>query len=350
MISNFFEIEKKELNIPTLWDNNWDEIIGNADGVEKELIIVQARAASLLKKINDTGVSFARLAWLNLWTRNINLLDATFAAILSKSDFSLEIFTRIIFEYDMQVFAIFEPMLNSNMHRNDNSNIKIFDKNEFAKFESVKRLNAYAAWCLWSDKEYLESYLHKKTLDGIWDVEPTKELLDGFENEDQLRAYERIFGKLKIDLDEKQLKINRLKQQDSGQKNLNCINNLLNHNSELKEWHDKIKEIRGKNKNNNIYRPISFYELFNETEKSVAKRLSSLGMRFSYVTYSRGSLYMHGSTFTNFFYFGEDSITPKIVTHKSIIEKKASHIGSCCNNTFVILGILMDKLWPKKRM
>ncbi len=59
-------------------------------------------------------------------------------------------------------------------------------------------------------------------------------------------------------------------------------------------------------------------------------------------------MYMHGSTFSNFFLTDDESITPKIANHKETLDAKASFIGWQCNSIFVLLALLQNKLWAEK--
>lgn len=86
---------------------------------------------------------------------------------------------------------------------------------------------------------------------------------------------------------------------------------MLSGNSELKDWYNKIIKIHNRKKNNG-FSSVSFYELFNESENSICKKLDRIGMKFGYTLYKLGSMYMHGSTFSNFFLTDDESITPKI--------------------------------------
>jgi hypothetical protein len=58
------DLEKLNFSIPPLWKKDWKQAISNAQGVEKNILIIQKRAAGLLYKINEKRVTFARLAWL----------------------------------------------------------------------------------------------------------------------------------------------------------------------------------------------------------------------------------------------------------------------------------------------
>ncbi len=67
-------LENLELWIPRLWEKDFGNAIDDVSSEEKDLLIVQNRAVDLLRQINDKRVTFARLAWLNLWAKLFSTL------------------------------------------------------------------------------------------------------------------------------------------------------------------------------------------------------------------------------------------------------------------------------------
>nr|MCU0601015.1 hypothetical protein [Desulfobacterales bacterium] len=165
---DFFDITKTKLEIPNLWDMDWDRVIEECDENEKIIYQAQYRAAKLLKNIKDRSFTFKRAAWLNLWTRLFNILEGTKSAISFNSGLILEILNRILFEYTIQVYTI-------------------------AEVNQGDRLIAFSAWCLYNDYKYQENLLSSDVMDGIWDIEEEKNIL---ENEFEKQIHEKLFAPL----------------------------------------------------------------------------------------------------------------------------------------------------------
>jgi len=67
--------------IPPLWEKDWDGAIRNSDGAESVLLKSQAFAVDLLRRINNPKVTFARLAWLHMWTKAFATLEPSAASL-----------------------------------------------------------------------------------------------------------------------------------------------------------------------------------------------------------------------------------------------------------------------------
>lgn len=219
------DLKSMALWFPPLWEKDWDGAIRNAAGVEKNLLRIQAQAANLLRQINDQRVTFVRLAWLNLWTKAFVALDGAVCALPMNSLYVLRMVARASFEQMLHAQSIMEPVLKI-YSGSEASKEKVIppDLIKDREEESVKRLEAYAAWCIWNDHIFYEQLVRSETLDSVWDANPSQQIAWDLES---LEAYESIYGQLKIDLDERELKKGRLRQQDEGLHN--SISNSLAH-------------------------------------------------------------------------------------------------------------------------
>ena len=104
-------LEHMTLYIYPLWEKDWNGAIQNAAGVEKTLLKIQAEVANLLRQVNDERVTFARLAWLNLWTKAFAALDGTVCALSKNSLYVLRMVARASFEQLLHTKSIIEPIL-----------------------------------------------------------------------------------------------------------------------------------------------------------------------------------------------------------------------------------------------
>lgn len=332
------DLEKLELWIPRLWEKDWQNAINNASGIEKDLLIIQNRAANLLSQISDKRVTFARLAWLNLWTKLFSTLEGAFCAIPKNSLYVLRMLGRASFEQALHAKTIMEPILNAFSDLKD-SKERVMPKSLLCnlKKRAVNRLEAYAAWCIWNDLTFYERLVCPETLDAAWDAEPAQKILRNLE---RLEAYESVYSQLKIETDEKELKKGRLRQQDEGRHELHRLRKWLDH-PDLKGWHEKLK----KSKKNN---PMTFFTLVGEDPRGVPKTLKEFDLYFGYSLYFEGSMAIHGSSLYQFLHLGNKSAMPLLAGTDDEVSGKAEEIGGNCSQVIIALIFLGRQIWPKQ--
>lgn len=333
------DIESYSIKIPELFNKDWEKAISEADGIYKELTICQARAANLLKNINDSKATFERISWISIWTKVFAINDAIFSAVNRNSKYLIEILTRVSFEQMLQGYTICDPILKNFENDETANGVKSKPHNEVVAWEeTVDRLKAYTAWCLWNDKQYFEELLQFKTQNGIFDIHPAVDIAN---DPVKLTCYESIFGILDAETDYRKVKKERLRFQDNAQRNLVRIKSWLN-DRELSRWKEVIST---KQKNNPV---VSFFSLFNESEYSIAKRLKGMDVRWMYASYKRGSMFIHGSSIENTLHFHNGIFTPLFIETDESVKQSADWITSICNLTIMLLYILSKQLWPNK--
>lgn len=316
---DYFDISKTKLIIPNLWDKDWESVIEESDESEKLIFQAQCRAANLLKNIQDHSFSFKRAAWLNLWTRLFNILEGTKAATSFNSELVLEILERMLFEYTIQVHTI-------------------------AETNQGDRLKAFSAWCLYNDYKYQESLLSPEIMDGIWDIEEEKDIL---ENESKKQFHEKLFAPLfedKLMTDYREAEKNKFSHKSQEYKKLDRIEHWFN-NDEIKPWIKKIKSL-------NNWNP-SFFQLFDKNQKSFFKRLKAMkfndkDLKFAYIIYKRASMNIHGSSFHNPFTINPEMVFPNFTGSKNKITDIQKYIGKSCYDICVILTILRQYAWTEQ--
>lgn len=200
--------------------------------------------------------------------------------------------------------------------------------------ESLKRLEAYVSWCIWNDCLFCEQIVNPQNLNVVWDAKPAEQI---YRDSKRLDVYEAIYGQLKMEMDERELKKGRLRQQDEGQHRLHHLRTWLDHPN-LKPWHEKLK----KNKF------MTFFTLVGETKTSVKKSLDGFDSSFGYPVYSEGSMAIHGSSVDQFLHFGNKNVMPLFIAGDDKITEKAEEVGSNCNQVIILLYILIKLLWPQQ--
>lgn len=329
-------LDNYSFHIPPLWENDWEAAFGEADGVERQLLVWQKRAADLLQGISDRSLTPQRLAWINLWTRSLVGLEGARAALGQKSSFLLEMLGRATLESVLHLEAILDPFPEH-------------------KDEVLSRMAGYTAWCLWNDRAPYDKLTEGSTSDDIWDPEPVRRIRD---DPNHLAVHEALFGPLEEEFDPDELGRQQRTQQNAAWAKLERIKDWLAH-PEIEPWVTKIEELAGKNKSRpagkngnrpagtNRNRMVSLFALFNQTEQSVWKRLGNQGLGFAYLEYQWGSAIIHGSTIEQHIIIGDTdtAVFPKFSDSTGEAERLAKWVGSGCNRILVWLALLKPYVW-----
>jgi hypothetical protein len=321
-----------ELLLPQLpTEEEWIKTISELEGREKEAAIVRAKGYNLLADFQELKASFERIGWLSFWAKAMTALESAISAFQYGSDWVLQTISRATFEWVLHVLVIIEPI--SDLIEIEKSSHKVVvsgRSHEYSQRKTVERLRAYAAWCLWSDKVYFNELIHPKTLEKTWDPNPAKGILS---NEEALERYERLFGRLESETDDKKLKQGRAEMERLYKEKIRRIDQWLG-DAQLKEWYDKILEVSRKNRG-----AVSFFNLF-DPEATVSKRLQKHGLRFGYAQYSVSSMGLHGSTMEQFILIGDSVVAPKLQMDNKADETLFEGVISDCNYLFVLLGMI----------
>ncbi len=329
------DIEKMKFWVPRLWEQDWAAAIDNAEELEKELLKMQSQTAQLLRSVADSEVTFARLAWLNLWTKAFAILDASRCAARHKSLLILHMLTRTSLEQALHTQAIIVPFGEFKASPGETNSPS---QTRRIKDKIIKRLEAYAAWSIWNDQLYYEHVVAPETLDSLWQLDPgiAEIAADPISRE----VYEARYGHLEIQ-DEKDLRKWRFRQQHEGHSRLNRTRLWLNHPA-LSPWHEKLKH---KNKTD---KTVTFFTLLGETRAGVRRCLKDCDLLFAYPNYSRASTIIHASSFDEFLHFGDNTIIPLFMDIHDQTSSKVDEISRYCNLTVVGLYLLSNSIWPAK--
>jgi hypothetical protein len=331
-----YGLENSYFSIPRLWEKGWQEAINNASGTEKNILIIQKRASDLLKQINDKKITFSRLAWLNIWTRVFSILEGIFCALPKNSLYVLRLLGRTSFEMTLQIQSIMKPVLRIQQTlEKENKKTIASSPLKNGEDESIKRLEAYAAYCIWNDCLYYDQLVNPENLKDVWNRKPAEQI---YRDLNRLAAYEAIYGKLKVETNERELKKGRLRQQNEGLHRLHRLQTWLDH-PDLKHWHNRLKKDK----------LMTFFTLIGEKRTSVKRELNGNGLSFGYPVYSEGSMVIHGSTIDQFIHFCENSMTPLCIAADYEIADKAEEIGNNCNQVILLLYFLLKLIWPQQQ-
>ncbi len=320
-----------ELQLPKLpTDEEWINAINELQGLEKEATNVRAKGYTLLAAFNESKATSERIGWLNLWAKTIVALESSILAYQEGLDWVLQSVLRTTFEWVLHCRVLFEPFSSTEPEKSKSKVVVPIRSRKDSQRKTVERLRAYAAWCLWSDKVLYRELIHRKTLEGVWNPNPAKKILD---NEKDKEGYERLFGTLVIETDEEKLNKDRKEMVRLYRNKIARIDKWLQ-DPQLKSWSEKLIKLSKKKKG-----AFSFFNLF-DLDATIPKELMKYGLRFGYATYSKSSMGLHGSSMEQFIIIGDSKIGPKLNRANKADETLFEIVISDCNNIFVLLGAL----------
>ncbi len=317
-----YELNKYVFVIPEFSEQHWRKAIDEAEGFEKDLRITQIKTLNLLNNINDTEVTPARLAWMNLWTKCISQLDGMSALLLGNSAFMVEVLERIALETFLHALTICQPL--KQVAGKSSETI-------------VDRLCAFTAWALSEDMKHTIEISHRSNLDMVWNPAPARDIKY---HPQKREVFEKLFGEITIETDPVCLKVGRARQEAELRDQRRRLDTWLK-TPELIVWLQKIQVITERVKPN----AVSFFALMNEDDKSIRKRMKSLGIGFGYISYQKASMIIHGSTIEQLNLTQLNRIVPKISSTQEYLEMSAESVRTTCNNTAMLLALMQKHIW-----
>lgn len=328
------ELEGLQLYIPPLWERE-DEgraAYAAADDVERPLIKTQVRLGGLLEGLEDAPAEPSNLAWLSLWGRVFQCCDGARAAYGRQSIYTLRIIQRVVFETSLHLGAIVQPLMEASGEDSPGRRIGDLGRNSgLARRRVRNRLDAYAAWCLHADSDYWRRFRQDRNLDDIYDPAPRQELID--ELGEGREWFEDLFGEIEP-LESQQARAERERARKSAGNKIERMEKWLEH-PRLEPWSEKFEEIEAKQNP-----PPSFFQLFDETEHSVGRRVASLGMPFAWLQWKRGSQIIHGATLEESLLMIPPLVSPLLGADDEEIGRRTSGVASTLQWSTMMLYFL----------
>jgi hypothetical protein len=318
---------------PDYSEDEWIQLLDREDGCARRILTTQIQTLNLAKSINDKRVTPARLAWVNLWTKCISLLDGTYTALSGHSTFILDVLARVTIETFLHTLTIADPLQklrNKSPQSSIDSSMKVYD-------DVAHRLCAYTAWSLLSDAKYTWESLQKQNLDMVWSPEPARSIIL---NPNKYENHKSLFGEINIDIDPVNLRVGRMQQEEEFKQRRKRLQAWLEH-PDLITWHQKISELNHQIKPNTV----SFFTLFKEDEKTIRKKMQNIGFGFGYLIYKKASSIIHGSTMEQMNSIARNKIYPALISDHEDMEKCAEVIHAHCLPIALFLQITRKRVW-----
>jgi hypothetical protein len=328
------------LELPDLpSEQEWIEAVEQIDeGPERDAALVLARGSNLMADVTEEKVTSERLGWLSLCTKMLVALQSAISAAESHSEWLLEIISRSTTEWMLHAWVLNDSDFHQDFSRLRELSEKIVvlpSSQDHSLRETVDRLRAYAAWCLWSDLEYFTRRIDRRNMNEVWSPDPTVPV-ELTVSEEQREKLEQLFGKVEAGPDASELREGRKRIEAVLQEKIDRIRLWLS-DPFLEPWYEKIK-ARPEGKSS-----LSFFALFGD-ESTIFKQLRKLGVPQAYSTYSSASMALHGGTLEQFILVGDSTISPKLSPDMDEVEKNFKLIISNCNIILVLLASIQQNI------
>ncbi len=294
-------LDEMKLIIPRLWEADFDAALDAAEGAERELIRLQAKMTHQLRPFEGADPKPDALGWLALWSRAFAITEGVLGAISEKAGFSLTILGRALFELDVHVGILLEP-------------IGFKTSSSDAWHQVRQRLVGYVAWAIYYDARFYERMLDPDNLTGVYDPVYARELIGSLGSARPL--WEREYGEIPIDSDQ-EVELDRSKAESQIRNKLEQYR-LWMRDPELEQWVQRIEERSGGK------RIVPLTAVFEEKETSVWKHLEGRGIEWAYSDYQRSSQIIHGSSLDYFLMGQNDFFAPTFGTLNADAERLAA--------------------------
>lgn len=314
------EFDRMILEVPPMWEyeDEWTKAYAEADTSERPLIKTQARLSSLLEDLDDASATPLNLGWLSLWVKTLHLCAGARGAYHQQSPYSLSILHRVTFESNLHLGAIIQPRLEATGQDGVDSTGDLGRDSSVARLRVRQRLEAYAAWCLFGDLEYWKGMNNERRLREIWDPTTASRLAEKMGEDREL--WEDFLGEFEVQSpSEAQKELEEAKAAVSDQ--VEKFEMWLSH-PDLQTWREKL-ERKDREKNGHV----TFFELFEENEGSMWRRLRSIGMQFAYSDWKRTSQAIHGSSLDQSLEFAGSVALPSIGVDAEELSDQVSRLS-----------------------
>jgi hypothetical protein len=331
-----------KLSIPKVWEDDWDKALSSATGIYRELIATRKEGAGLLRDIDETHVTTERLGWLNLWSKTFAALQAVTSALDSHSNLILQLVYKNTFELMLQVHTVLDPV--SDWQKSQAAGARGAEAKygeEFAFRSTIERLRAYVAYCLWHDKAYYEEMINPRSFKDVWDFTPPSSVAtEGIASEQYgylLERWESVFRESDSSERKRQMR-------DALSQKIRRIEQWLVDPS-LRRWSAEMKTARTRLKGG-----VPFFSMFDQSERSIPRRLIKEGLRFGYSSYVMSSMMSHASSMDGFVRINEDSAFPQVSEGVNEIERLAVDLIFRCRHLFILLGVIHHRILSRTEL
>lgn len=318
------------LYIPELWDKPWEEYVEEAEGLEREFLRAQAAYARVLRRIHAVPATPEKIAFLSLWSRLFGSLTGARGAASWQSRFAVSALGRVAFEASLHLQAVALPILEA---KDGSAN----DHQSAAWLAVEDRLCGYLAWTLRSDQLMYEKFLSRGILEEAFDPEPERDFIDDLGS--AKGAWERLtHQQLEVVSDqEAAFDLERAKERHIHRSAR--IGEWLT-DERLAPWHRRLLSLESDKKQRGSVSLFQVFDLPASVASFLRRRQTSLG----YLTYARGSGFIHGSSLEASMLVSDSLLSPDFANLASGFEDAAQGILSGCGIARILLDLLGSHL------
>jgi len=317
-----YSLNELNLVIPELWDKPWDEYIENSEGIEREFIVVQSTYARALRQIADKPVTPEKLAWLSLWSRMFGALTGARGATMWKSRFAVSVMERVAVEAFLHLEAVMLPAME---------NAESLDEHAWASVRA--RLRGYLAWCIYGDEVLYKQLLDDRILEAAFDPKPERALIE--ELGSSANAWESLTGTAFEVLSDQEAFHDRENAKKQLTSDMTRATKWLS-DPRLRPWIDKLRLLKRESEGRGAVPLFSHFDL----PASVSGFLRKRGSSIKYITYLKGSGFIHGSSLEASMLVGDSMIAPDFANLGRGFETATNTTLSECRLAILLLQVL----------
>lgn len=259
--------------VPELWKRDWASAVEEFSGTEQELVRSQRYLVQTLSRARSLPSSPELIGWLTLWSRLFNGCESSRTSLDRGASYSLLVLNRVVLELDIHLAVIADLSGHANPPR----------QSDFSSEAVISRLRAYAALCLWQDREHYSQMLQPGVLEQMYDPGPSRRLAAQLgERQD---AWAAMMGEIEV-LSDQEAEFDLRRARDQAERMVAFYDQCLA-DDRLHSWVAVLRERP---------RTTTLHGLLNVQERTVRDRLRAMGLGFAYSEYGGSSRLLHGTT------------------------------------------------------
>lgn len=314
--------------IPQIWDKPWDQLIKEAEGIDREFLVVQARYVRLLRRLTPTPATPEKIAWLAIWSRLFGALTGARGANIWKSRFSVTILGRVAYEANLHLQAVMLPVLTAAEPGNGG-----LREEHWVTLRD--RLWGYLAWSLRGDELLFKHVSSPRNLDEAFDPRPERDLIKNLG--DRRSAWEALSGQRFELVSDQEAFHDRARATVSFARELNRVAKWLS-DDRLRPWVVRLRELEKTAKGT-----VSLFRLLDAGE-SVASFLRSRRAGIGYFEYLKGSAFVHGSSLDAALLTAPEALAPDFADLGGEFETTARRMIDDCQLHALLLEVTATNL------
>ena len=285
------------------FNEDWDDLLADADAAEQEVIRTQRSLANLSRDLNKARITPARTAWMGLWSRAWEISNGLRGVLVWPSVVALDALERGSTELELHFSCLGDALATGE--------VKVASgEGEQWQARAREVLHAYLAWVLHADLQQCEQMLSRGNVQKAYDPQLARQFLARLGG--AAEAWQRSFGEVE-ELSDQEAELDRRRGVAVLEDRQRWLLEELRHPA-LADWHERIRRMTARTGKEQNRPHLTLHELlFDSVVRSAKQQMRQFGREFGYSIYQKNSQGIHGNSFERFVIRGADGITPRLV-------------------------------------